>query len=275
MPAVWAQASGRFRRLGLDVQLVPQRSGAVIVAGVMGGEYHIGKSSLPSLITAHSKGLPLVLIAPGGLFDVAVPAGLLLVKIDSPIRSAADLNGSTISVSALSDIYAVATKAWVDQNGGDQSTLKLTEVPPLLVPEAIAGGRVDAGVVTTTELRLALDSGRFRILGNTFATIGSRYMVTGWFATRDFASQNPQIVERFARGVREGAAYGNGHHQQLVDLEAKFTGLDPAAVAKMYHYTYGSVLEARYLQPVIDFSAKYKLIAAPFDAREMLAAGAR
>jgi ABC-type nitrate/sulfonate/bicarbonate transport system substrate-binding protein len=275
MPVVWAQQSGLFRRLGLDVQLASQRSGAVIVAGVTGGEYQIGKSSLPSLILAHTKGLPFVLIAPGGLYDAAVPAGMLLVKSDSPLRSAADLNGKTVSVSSLSDIYSVATKAWVDQNGGDQSTLKLVEVAPSLVPEAIATGRVDAGNVSIPELPVALDSGRFRVLGHTFDSIGPRYMVTGWFSTIEFAAKNPQVIERFARGVRDGAVYGNGHHQQLVDLEAKFTGLDPSVIAKMSHYTYGSSLEPRYIQPVIDYSAKYKLIVTSFDARELVYAPPR
>jgi hypothetical protein len=43
---------------GLNVDVQSQSSGAAIAAGVAGGTYSFGKSSLPSVITAHTKGIP-------------------------------------------------------------------------------------------------------------------------------------------------------------------------------------------------------------------------
>ena len=65
-PALWAAHSGMFDRAGLSVSVQSQSSGAAIAAGVAGGAYAFGKSSLPSIITAHAKGLPVVFVAPGG-----------------------------------------------------------------------------------------------------------------------------------------------------------------------------------------------------------------
>jgi NitT/TauT family transport system substrate-binding protein len=165
-PVLWAQQSGIFRRYGIDLQLEKQRSGAAIVAGVLGGAYQIGKSSLAALIVAHTKGLPLVCIAPCGLYDAANPVIALLVKADSPFRTGADLNNKTVAVSSLNDVYTLATKAWVDQNGGNSSTLKLVELPVTAVAEAVAIGRVDAAGCAMPELQEALDGGKVRVLAH-------------------------------------------------------------------------------------------------------------
>src|ERR1700734_2637090 len=68
-PALWAQQSGMFRRAGLDVDVQSAASGTAIAAGVAGGSYAVGKSSLVSVITAHAKGLPFVFVAGGSLYD--------------------------------------------------------------------------------------------------------------------------------------------------------------------------------------------------------------
>lgn len=269
-PVLWAQQSGLFRRNGIDLQLEPARSGAAIVAGVVGGAYQIGKSSLAAIIVAHTKGLPLVCIAPCGLYNSASPVIALIVKTDAPFRSGADLNGKTVAVSSLNDVYTLAAKAWVDQNGGNSSTLKLLELPVTAVAEAIAQGRIDAGGIAMPELQQALDGGRIKVLAPFYNAIAPRFLVQAWFTTVDYAKSNPDLVRGFARAEREGAIYANAHHQQTVDVEAKFTGIERGVIAKMTRFTYGTTLEARDIQPLIDVSAKYKVIAAPFDARDLI-----
>ena len=92
--ALWAAQSGAFRRNGLDVQIEAQRSGSAIAAGVAGGAYAIGKSSLPSLIEAHVRGVPFVVIAPGGLYQSGHSNNALLVRTDSTIRTGAGFSPS-------------------------------------------------------------------------------------------------------------------------------------------------------------------------------------
>jgi NitT/TauT family transport system substrate-binding protein len=270
-PVLWAQQSGIFRRYGLDVQLESQRSGAAIVAGVVGGAYQIGKSSLAALVIAHTKGVPIVCIAPAGLYDTANPVIALLVKADSPFRTGADLNNKTVAVSSLNDVYTLAAKAWVDQNGGNSSTLKLLELPVTAVAEAVANGRVDAAGCAMPALQEALDGGRVKILSHFYDAIAPRFLVQAWFTTSDYAKKNPGVVRAFARGEHDGAVYANAHHQQTVDAEAKFTGIEAGVIAKMTRFTYATSLDARDIQPLIDVSAKYKVISAPYDARELIA----
>src|ERR1700735_3935234 len=96
-PALWAQQSGMFRRAGLDVDVQSAASGTAIAAGVAGGSYSIGKSSLVAIITAHAKGFPFVFVAGGSLYDTKFPYSVLTVKADSPLKTAKDLNGKTLA----------------------------------------------------------------------------------------------------------------------------------------------------------------------------------
>jgi NitT/TauT family transport system substrate-binding protein len=272
-PALWARQSGMFRRAGLDVSVEPQNSGSAIAAGVAGGSYAIGKSSLVSLIIAHTKGIPFVLVAGGGLYDAKNPNFGLVVKADSPIKTAAELNGKSVAVSALNDLYTIGTKAWMDKNGGDSSTIKLLELPISAVGDAIAAGRVDAGGLIDPELQSAIDAGKVKWLGRDFDAIALRFMYTGWFTTTDYLAKNRATVEGFVRAMREASAFVNAHPGDTVDVLAKFSAMDAARIAKMHRISYATALDPRLVQPMIDACAKYKVISAAFDAKDMIATG--
>lgn len=269
---LWAQKSGIFRRNGLDVQLEAQRSGSTVAAAVAGGTYQLGKASITSLIAAHLRGVPFVVIAPASIYEASKPNTGLLVKVDSPIRTAADLNGKTVAVASLNDLYAIGTRLWVDKNGGDSSTLKLIEMPLNVIPGALATGRIDAGASDTPALQDAIDSGKVRLLSHMQDAFGVNFLVTAWFTTSDFIAKNRVAVRSFVKAFRESAVYVNAHHADTVDLIAKFTAVEPSVIEKMARVTIGTVLDPKLIQPVINASAKYKAIANGFDARDLLTA---
>lgn len=269
-PALWAIDSGMFRRAGLDVNIQQASSGTAIAAGVAGGGYQIGKSSLVAIITAHAKGLPFVFVAGGSLYDTKFPYSVLTVKADSPLKTAADLNGKTLAVPALADLTTMATKAWVDAHGGDSNTLKLLELPFAQIPDALAAGRVDAGFVADPVLQQAIDAKKVRIFAHAFDAVAPQFMVTGWFVTADFAAKNAAVLEKFARVMRDSSSYIVAHPSDAVAVLAKYSKVDPGVIAKTHRIGYAP-LEPKYIQPVIDICAKYKAIPATFDAKELIA----
>lgn len=272
-PVLYAIASGAFKRAGLDVSLQAQRSGPAVASGIVGGTYQIGKMSLTPLVDAHGRGIPFVIVAPGGLSTAANPIAGLMVRVDSPIKTAADLNGKTIAVGALSDIFTLAMRAWMQKNGGDPSSLKLVEIPISAIGDAIDKERVAAGSANEPILGAAVASGKVRILARTFDAIASRFMFTAWVANRAYAEQNRAAVESFARVVRDAAAYVNAHHAETVDEISKFTGIDPAIVKRMARTEAATGVEAGLIQPVIDAAAHFKDIPARFEARELIWTG--
>ena len=272
-PALWAASSGIFKRNGLDVTIEAQNSGSAIAAAVAGGSYAIGKSSLVSLIIAHAKTLPFVLVGGGGLYNTNSPNFGLVVKADSPIKTAADLNGKSCAVSAINDLYTIGVKAWMDKNGGDSTTLKLLELPISAVADAIAAGRVDAGGLIDPELRSGIDAGKIRWLARDFDAIAPRFMYSGWFSTVEYVAKNRATVTSFAKALREANAFVSAHPAETVDVMAAYTKIDAARIAKMNRISYATSLDPKLIQPMIDACAKYKVIPATFDAKDMIAAG--
>ena len=270
-PALWAAQSGGFKKNGLDVTVEPQSSGSAISAAVAGGSYAIGKSSLVSLIIAHAKGVPFVLVAGGGLYDSKSPNFGLVVKNGSTIKTAADLNGKAVAVSALNDLYAIGTKLWMDKNGGDSTTLKFLEFPISAVADAIAAGRVDAGGLIDPELQSGIDGGKVQWLAHEFDAIALRFMYTGWFTTTEYVAKNRATVASFVKALTAANAYVSDHPAETVDVMARFTKLEPARIAKMNRIKYAPVLDPKLIQPMIDACAKYKVIPAAFDAKDMIA----
>src|SRR4051794_33270717 len=97
---------GFFTAENLDVSVETAQGGAAIVPGVVSGQYQFGFSNTTSLLLASSKGLPLKVISAGNAStgDKTKDFGGVIVKADSPIKTAADLAGKKIAVNTLKNI---------------------------------------------------------------------------------------------------------------------------------------------------------------------------
>lgn len=273
LPVLWGQKSGMFRAAGLDVDLTPQSSGSAITAGVVGGSYQVGKSSIIPLVTAYAKNIPIKLVAPGGLYRAAKPHIAMIVRADSPLRTAAQMNGKTIGVSSIDDLYTLSMKLWMDKNGGDSSSLKFVELPLAAIEAALQSGRIDAGGSGTPALQAALDSGNFRIFARTYDAIAPVFMYTAWFAATDYIASSRSALAAFSRTERQAAEYANSHPAETVAPLAAFTNTPAADIAKMPRAMMATALDPKLIQPVIDVCVRYKTIPSTFDAAAMIATG--
>ena len=269
-PMLYAMHAGLLKRIGVEVTVVPTTSGAASSAGVAGGSIDIAGSSLVPIIGAHARGVPFLFIAPGTIYSTDAPYAAMVVKKDGPIKTARDLNGKVVSSSALKDLIATSNLAWIDQNGGDSTTVRTVELPPSTVLPAIEEGRIDAGTLLEPRLSEALDSGKVRVLGKSFDSYGKHFMISGWFATADYISRHADLVARIARVLREANAYANAHHGEKAPLLAAFTKVDVKSIEHATRAQYGDALDLKEMQNVIDITAKYKVIEKPFDARELV-----
>ncbi len=91
-PILWAQKTGMFSKAGIDLDLGRLPTGAAVTAAVAGGSLNIGKSTFFAVVAAFAHGVPIVVIAPGVVYDSKFPNGALVVPKDSPIQKAADLS---------------------------------------------------------------------------------------------------------------------------------------------------------------------------------------
>jgi len=267
---IYGIQSGLFRSAGLDVQFQKANSGSAVAAAVAAGALEIGKSSTIPLINAHARGIPFTTIAADSLHHDRRLESALVVANGGP-RTAKELNGKLVSVAALQDTTWLATRAWSDANGGNSETIRFIEVPGSSVLSALEQGRIDAGTMSEPYITENVKSGKARLLAAYLDAIAPNWYLSLYFTTIDFAQKNPLVIARFQRVLNQAAIYCNAHKSETIPMMAAVTGLDPALLSQVTRADFPTDLDAKYIQPVVTFAAKYKLIDKTFDARDMLA----
>jgi NitT/TauT family transport system substrate-binding protein len=270
-PVLYAQSAGLFKRAGLDVTIQLANSGATVAQAIVGGAMDIGKGTITSIIAAHARGIPIVLITPSMIYRKDSPTSGVVVAANSALRTARDLQGKVVACSALGGIAYLGLRAMVDQQGGDSELVKFIEMPGAAVPVAVEQGRVDAGVTEEPYLTESIRGGKVRLLLDMLDGYPRPVLEAVFFATRDYVTQHHEDVRRFTQAVAEAARYTDTHEAETVPLFVALSGMDPRLAQQMHHTYTPLTFDASEIQPVIDLAAKYKTIPKAFDARELLA----
>jgi NitT/TauT family transport system substrate-binding protein len=269
---LYAVDLGLFDKAGIDVTLQPLGNGGLISAGVAGGSIDIGVGNVINIETAHKKGVPLTIIAPGAYNVNSAPSNVLIVSKTSPLKTAKDLNGKVIATNPLRGIGEVLTSAWMDKNGGDSSTVKYIEIPFPQAEAVVVGGQADASL--SVEPFITQAKADTRVFANTFDALGDGYLITAYFAASPWAQAHPGLVARFAGVIHDAGVWANANPDKSAEILAKYGKLDPAMVKQTIRARYSTtpVVPAQ-LQPTIDASAHYKIFDGAFPAKELIYSG--
>ena len=270
LPLVYAMHAGLFERAGIKIELGKGSSGAATAAAVAAGALDVGLSSMLAIVLGHARGVPLTIVAPAGLFLPDTPGGLVVLD-SSPLNTAKDFNGKTISAAAVNDINSLAMWSWMDKNGGDSSTVKVVELPQAAQPAALQQGRVDGITVSNPAFTVAMSTGKVRLVANIWSAISPRILLVCWFSTTGWVERNRSVAERFGRVIAEAATYCNGHVAETVDDLVALSGLDRDLVVRMKRTFQTPTVKAAEIQPMIDGAAKYKMLSKSFPASEIIA----
>jgi NitT/TauT family transport system substrate-binding protein len=272
-PVFYAIKSGMYEKARLDVELVPASSGTFATTAVVAGTYQISKGSCISSLVAYLRGLPLKVIANGGIWDPKTPFTLTLVAADSPVKTAADLSGKTGGTGALNDMNQLSINAWVDKNGGDSKSLKWVEVPNTSAAEAMLQKRIDFCALNEPQLTAAMETGRVRVLAPTYSAIAPRFVYATYSSNAEWADKNKDAVRRWVRTTYAAAAYTNVHNAETEQLVAEYTKIPVEVIHKIARGSGAVSSDPRLIQPAIEVAAKYKYIPRNFSAKELYFVG--
>lgn len=269
---LYALDSGMFRDAGLDVEFQNISSGTAVAAALAGNSIDFGIISLFAVITAHARGVPLALVAGCNVNSLTSPSVGVLVAADGPVHSPVDLDGKTVSSSALNDILATSIKGWVDLKGGHSDTLQFVELSGAQqVGAALDAGRIAAAGVANPTLAGLLATGRYRNIGDPSIGIAPRFLATAWISSPDYVAKNPAVVRSFTAVLAKADAFANAHAEATAPVLAKYSGIELATVQRMRRTQFSAALDPQDIQPVIDAAAKYKAIPKGFPARDIIA----
>jgi NitT/TauT family transport system substrate-binding protein len=268
--AYYAQDVGYFQADGFDVSIQNIANGAAIAAGIASGSLDVGWSNIVSLAAAYKHGIPVAVIAAGGLYERGSKTSLLMVRKDSALRTAADLEGKTIGCTGLTNIGQFGPELWIDKNGGSSSAVHFIEFPLPQLPAALEQGRIDAAWLAEPFIQVATPYAR--VFAPCFDVVAPRWMLGAWFTTPAWAAAHKDVVEKFRATMAKTAAWANRNHAQSALILAKYAKIDPAVAAHMTRVPYASGVDAGEMQPVIDLAARYGALTATFPAQELIAA---
>jgi NitT/TauT family transport system substrate-binding protein len=232
-PLYLAKAKGFFTEQNLDLTIQNTQGGAESVPGVISGQYQFAFANVISLLLAHSKGLPLQVIAAGNFSTgKAEDFGGILVPAGSPIKTMKELEGKKLAVNQIKNIGGVTVRAAMRKAGGDPDKIEFMEVRFPEMPARLGQKDIDAAWVVEPFLTVARNQGA-TVLDWNFADTAPSLMIAAYFTTRDYAKANPDVVKRFTAAINKGLTYASEHPDEARAILLTYTKIDKPIADKL------------------------------------------
>ncbi|MDN5732439.1 MAG: ABC transporter substrate-binding protein [Yaniella sp.] len=269
------QQEGIFEEHGIDLTLTQAQGGAAIVPGVQSGDLDFGYSNVTSLVMARSQGLPIQIVATGpqttGSADEDFAA--VMVAPDSGIESVTDLEGKTLAVNTLNNIFDSVISSGLEQEGGDPEQVEFVE---MAFPDMVAqleAGNVDAISAVDPFAVMGDEAGLNRIYGP-FSEPVEDLSIGGYFTNEQLVSEDPELVESFTAAMQESQALSEEDPELVREVIAEYTDMDPDILEQTTLPRFPQEHHRESLQQIIDISVETGLIQEPIELEELIIDGA-
>jgi NitT/TauT family transport system substrate-binding protein len=251
----YANDQNYFKNAGLNVDIQPMANGEAVTLAIAGGAVDIGCSEAVSLILAYRKGVPLTLIAAGGVQTLANPTGLLFARNELNAKTGADFNGKTVAVVGLNGFAQYGTQNWIDKNGGDSKTVKFIQLAGAQISVALQDGRVDGAFVP--EPFVSAVKKVAHPVANSMAAIAPAFVSSAHFTTLPYAKAHADDVRKFQAALAKAADWANANTDQTALILERVARVSPEVVNAAVRAHYAAALTPAMLQPLLDVAAKY------------------
>jgi NitT/TauT family transport system substrate-binding protein len=263
---------GFFEDQQLKIEPQLAEGGAAITPAVLSGDFQIGFSNTVSLLIAASKDLPVTIISQGvlgGKTEEEAWADLLVLK-DGPIKEPKDLEGKTIAVNTLKNICEVTIRKSLSDMGVDDSTLKWTEVPFPDMNAALEAERVDGACVVEPFVSQGT-AGKATGIDPFYVNTAPDLTVATYFTSKQYAEENPEVVERFVTAMQESLDYAQQNPDAVRDTLTEYTQIPPEAAASIKLPQWRQDITLDTVELLSQLSLEYGLIESEPDLNELIA----
>jgi NitT/TauT family transport system substrate-binding protein len=267
----YADELGLLTKAGFSVEFLRSTSGAAALQAVLTGAADVGISSIVQIANAYLVGVRYAYFAGGPYVDAVTKNSIgICVAKDSPIRSARDLEGKTVSVASVRDGTHLMFAAYLQRAGVDLAKVNFVELPFPAQPAALTSGRIAAGLCVEPFMPGAIDE--IRLLASGTETIGPKFATAGWLGTPKWINENRSVAHRFAAVMYDTARWANDNANtaRKNEILAKITKMEPAMLTRMVHATYSVALNPAEFEPWLEWAYRVKFIDKPVHARDLI-----
>lgn len=267
---IWlGKAKGFFADQGLDVTIQNTTGGAASVPGVVAGSYDFAFGNLISVMVARDKGLDLRYVANGDSTAGTPDFGAVIVRGDSPIKTAADLVGKTVSVNNLQNIGDTTIRQVVENAGGDSSKVKFVEVAFPDAEAAVENKQVDAAWILSPFLDSAVAHGD-RVISYNFSAFDSKLDIAGYFTTGDTIKNKPDLVKKFKTAMNKSLVYAQAHPDEVRQIVTTYTKMTADQLTNMVLPTFRVDFNLAATKKLGDAAVKFGTLKSAPDLKAML-----
>jgi NitT/TauT family transport system substrate-binding protein len=272
-PIYLGKQQGFFTKHHIDLTLTTAQGGAAIVPAVVSGKSQFGFSNVVSLLLASANGLPLQIVCNGvaSTGEAGKDYGAVMVKKDSPIKTAADLAGRKVAVNTLKNIGDTTTRAAVRKAGGDPAKVNFVELPFPNMQAALQAGQVDAIFVVEPFLTAGLAAGG-RVLSSVYAEAAPNLTVATYFTSKQLAGRNPDLVKRFVEAMKESLAYADAHGDEVRKMLSTYTKITSDQATNLILPRWPPEVNRASVQTLADLAKDDGLLTKPVDLNVLLPA---
>ena len=220
---------GFFQQEGLNV--TPRVMGGNPIAGIVGGDFDTGGVTWTAYLVATNRGVALRPLSEAD--RGASREALILVKNDSPIKTAEDLIGKKIAVITLVGACDLILNDVLLKKGLDYKSIGYTVMSvPDMAPTLLRGG-IDAACIPEPLLSVAQAQGGLRPVFDLFSGEYDRFPLVGFPVTQKFAETNPNTVAALERALAKGLTFAHNNPDKLRDIYPTFTTISPELAHKI------------------------------------------
>ncbi|MFC7407009.1 ABC transporter substrate-binding protein [Georgenia alba] len=266
---------GYFEEEGLAVEPVVSQGGASIVPSVVSGDFQIGYGNPVSIMQARDRGLDIRIVSGStqGGADAQTSGNGLLVAPDSGIEEVQDLAGKTIAVTTLSNAGELTTRAALEAEGVDSSTVEFVELPFPEMNHAVMSGSVDVAWQAEPFVTLGEDEGMVNIVDPYVATM-DHLDAAVYFASGDLVESDPELVAAFQRALTRSMERARQDEDLTRETVLSFTEIEEDVARRMVLAVYSRSVNLESIELQADLALEYGLVENEVDVDALLADGA-
>jgi NitT/TauT family transport system substrate-binding protein len=198
-----AANEGIFKKHGLDVEMKLVPNSSTTPAALIADSLQVATPTAPITLQAVEQGLDLMVLAGGSYYAKGIEDVAIMVKPDSPIKTAKDFEGKRVATAGLNAFLHVLFRKWLQENGADYKKVTFTETPFAQQLDVLRSGQVDGILAVQPFLARALETNMGRVVAYYIAALEGETLA-GWFvATRKWVQANPKQAAAFATAIQE------------------------------------------------------------------------
>jgi len=210
-----AKEKGFFTENNLDVELVCFEA-VNIIAAMVGGSIDGGVESPATALPAIQAGADIKLVASSVYYDNMESIPWICVLEDSPVQTAADLNGKTIAGHTEGSLYWLWVKAAELENNiefGQYIGAPAGQFQPMLI-----NGQVDCAIMNSRDIYIKWPDQVRPIVP---LSSGPK-MEDGYYFSAKFLDEHPSTVENFVKALTEARAWYSDNTTEGLEIVSHY-----------------------------------------------------